>query len=75
MKENSTKCGGREPVRTCPICGKEYRQYPAISRKDNRTEICPDCGVLEALATFGCSREEQLHILDKIHSAKGGQLG
>ena len=33
----------------CPKCGKEYIGYPALSRKDNKTEICPLCGVLEAL--------------------------
>ena len=38
-----------EIVRTCPICGKEYTGYPALSRKDDRTEICPDCGTKEAL--------------------------
>ena len=33
----------------CPLCGKEIKGYPAISRKDNKTEICSDCGVLEGL--------------------------
>ena len=35
--------------RICPVCGREYTEYPAISRKDNKTEICPDCGQDEAL--------------------------
>ena len=35
--------------RFCPRCGESYTRPPAISRKDNRTEICPDCGVREAL--------------------------
>lgn len=26
-------------MRQCPICGREYIEYPAISRKDNLTEI------------------------------------
>lgn len=39
-------------MRTCPICGKLYGEYPAISRQDNKTEICPDCGLDEALAWF-----------------------
>jgi RNA polymerase subunit RPABC4/transcription elongation factor Spt4 len=34
--------------RICPICGKEYTDFPAISRKDNKTEICPECGQKEA---------------------------
>lgn len=34
----------------CPICNKEYSGHPALSRKDNKTKICPDCGVKEALS-------------------------
>ncbi|WP_037329980.1 hypothetical protein [Anaerovibrio lipolyticus] len=39
-------------MRLCPICGKEYDSYPALSRKDNRTEICPDCGNREAVEVY-----------------------
>lgn len=39
--------------RICPICGKEYTEAPALSRKDNATYICPDCGTREALAKAG----------------------
>lgn len=38
--------------RTCPKCGQIYNEYPAISRLDNKTEICPDCGSKEALEQF-----------------------
>lgn len=41
-----------EEKRICPICGREYTEYPALSRKDNKTEICPECGVNEALGEF-----------------------
>lgn len=37
---------------TCPICKKEIGKYPAISRKDNKTEICSNCGTLEALKAW-----------------------
>jgi|GEM_PF-1010056 len=33
----------------CPKCGNEYKERPAISREDNKTKICPDCGMFEAL--------------------------
>lgn len=33
----------------CPICNKEFTERPALSRKDNKTEICPYCGIREAL--------------------------
>lgn len=36
----------------CPICNKAYNKHPAISRVDNRTEICPECGIKEALRNF-----------------------
>ena len=36
-------------MKVCPVCGKEYDSYPAISRRDNVTEICPDCGLMEAI--------------------------
>ena len=36
----------------CPRCGKGYSTYSAISRLDNKTEICPDCGTEEALNEF-----------------------
>lgn len=35
-------------TKKCPICGKPYI-HPALSRRDNKTEICPDCGTAEAL--------------------------
>lgn len=36
----------------CPICNKPLGKYPAISRQDNKTKICSNCGTLEALAAF-----------------------
>lgn len=43
----------------CPICKKEIGQYPAISRKDNKTEICSNCGMLEALEIFNKAIKEK----------------
>lgn len=64
--------GGTETMRTCPKCGREYQEHPAISRADNVTEICPDCGTLEALEAAGISKEAQEAILKGIHEAKEG---
>lgn len=46
-------------VRVCPICKNKYNDYPAISRTDNRTEICPKCGQLEAMAAFIAFRNKE----------------
>lgn len=52
---------------TCPKCNKIYYGRPAVSRSDNRTLICPDCGTREALESMGVSVEEQEKIIDTIH--------
>ncbi len=36
----------------CPICGKDYSEHPAISRIDNKSKICPNCGIKEAINDF-----------------------
>lgn len=36
----------------CPICNMDYSEHSAISRIDNSTEICPACGMNEALVEF-----------------------
>lgn len=38
-----------EAARMCPICGRAYTDSPALSRRDNESAICPDCGTREAL--------------------------
>lgn len=45
--------------RTCPKCGCVYTEVPALSRTDNETLICPNCGIREALESIGISKEEQ----------------
>ena len=43
--------------RVCPICGRRYTERPALSRADNTTDICPDGGMMEALASIPRRRE------------------
>jgi len=52
-------------TRTCPICGQEYTEAPALSREDNQTLICPDCGTLQALAAIGVTNANA--VLARIH--------
>ena len=40
-------------MNTCPICKRTYTEPPALSRKDNKTAICPSCGMREALEDAG----------------------
>lgn len=49
----------------CPICGQEYTGAPALSRTDNQTLICPDCGTRQALAAIGVSNPEA--VISRIH--------
>lgn len=53
--------------RTCPKCGCVYIGVPALSRTDNETLICPDCGTREALEALEISPEEQEKIISIIH--------
>lgn len=56
-------------VRTavCPLCGRLYHGHPALSRTDNETLICPDCGTREALQSIGVDPDEQERIIETIH--------
>ena len=37
----------------CPRCGKEAKRLLALSRADNKTMICDECGTKEALDDAG----------------------
>ena len=63
MKENIRE------IRICPLCGKPYAEPPALSREDNETLICSDCGTRQALASIGVFGDEQDEILAIIHRA------
>jgi len=36
----------------CPRCKNLFEGYPAISRRDNKTEICSSCGEVETMFDF-----------------------
>ena len=54
-------------IKICPRCGQVYNEPPALSRIDNQTLICPDCGTREALESIDVDRQEQEEILAIIH--------
>lgn len=49
--------------RKCPLCGALYSAPPAISRLDNKTPICPTCGVKQALDVAGVKKNEREEII------------
>ena len=55
--------------RKCPKCGMLFSERGAVSRVDNVTIICPDCGTREALESIGVDETEQEKILDTIHNS------
>ena len=57
----------KQPERVCPLCGQRYTQPPALSRTDNETLICPDCGTRQALDCLGVDVEEREEIIQTIH--------
>ena len=57
-------------IRVCPLCGKTYAEPPALSRTDNETLICPDCGTRQALESIGISAEEREKILSILHGTR-----
>ena len=54
-------------LRKCPKCGMLFSERGSVSRVDNVTIICPDCGTREALESIGVDEKEQEKILDTIH--------
>ena len=62
MKENNII-----RISVCPRCGQSYFEPPALSRVDNKTLICPDCGTRQALQSIGVEPSEQEQIIETIH--------
>ena len=67
MKENNIT-----RIKICPRCGKTYHDVLALSRMDNETLICPDCGTREALESIDVDQTEQEEILAIIHRTRRG---
>lgn len=50
-----------ENLKKCPKCGKLYKPPGALSRSDNVTEVCPACGMTEAMKAAEAAAAEQWH--------------
>jgi hypothetical protein len=47
----------------CPKCRRTFNENGfcyAISRRDNKTKICPNCGAREALEDFAKAMEQKM---------------
>lgn len=58
---------GKARTAVCPLCGKTYHEIPALSRTDDETLICPDCGTRQALESLGVNTAEREQIIETIH--------
>ena len=61
-----------DDIRTCPICKKEYKERPALSRVDSKTEICSECGTRQALELVGKTTKEINEVVELIKKATNG---
>lgn len=50
VRDKCPKCNVEAQI--CPTCNKPFFEYPALSRKDNKTHICSQCGQEEAMVSF-----------------------
>ena len=52
----------------CPKCKKDVdMKYPAISRRDNKTKICSECGVREAFKDYGLNKKQSEAIIKSLN--------
>lgn len=50
----------------CPLCGEYYSAPPAISRANDKSKICPTCGMRQAMQVAGFSEEEQQKVFNLL---------
>ena len=51
-KSNKKESKMSDKVKHCPRCSESYTGFPALSRRDNKTEICGSCGTEEGMEDF-----------------------
>ena len=56
----------------CPKCGRSFKRLLALSRIDNETNICDECGTMEALGDLppgAITAADQQEILEAVREA------
>lgn len=64
----------------CPKCGRNIERLQALSREDNKTMICDECGIREALDAMGLTegssmRKSILKCIEKAGGSNGKRSG
>ena len=55
----------------CPKCKKIVdMRFPALSRRDNKTKICSDCGTREAFEDYGLNEKDSEAIIRESKKLK-----
>lgn len=57
-------------MKKCPKCKLEYQRPSAISRLDNKTEICELCATAESMAIFKTATENKMVELSIVKETK-----
>ena len=57
-------------LKRCPKCKLEYKRPSAISRLDNKTEICELCATAESMAIFKMATENKKIELSIVKETK-----
>ena len=53
----------------CPFCLEKTIDFPAISRRDNETEICSACGTREALDDWKKASEKKIDLSERANDS------
>ena len=64
---NAVKIDANARIKICPRCGNSYHGASALSRRDNETLVCPDCGTREALESIGVGADEESMGLSRMN--------
>ena len=52
IKKYNEERGTWQSYDACPRCNSAMTTFPALSRRDNKTDICSDCGTAEGLEDY-----------------------
>lgn len=61
-------------MKKCPKCGRGFKRLLAVSRTDNKTMVCDECGVREALEySLSCGALTPQEYAEIVAAAMGNE--